>query len=368
QLDYQVESGIVIKGSVISVILRRPLSNYGITMLLHLGNSMYGDVCRTDKDGNFCFVTDFIGKRDLQLQSRRRKKNNVTRILLDRDAAPAGSVLYSPAQIWNTFKKPDKVLPHVAPFPNGNKTLARVEGAMDTLVNLKEVEVVAKKAVVDYKKYATYSFIAEKARDDLRDKGKRRYEYALMTGLFQMLEERTKYFSVGLDGKYYYKGREALVIRGSSRNKLNTEEESRRMEEYRYSSDDIEDVLLIEDKEVINQYMTSSMDLTKNYGAIIVYYLYADGKARREAIGLRNTTFEGYSLVKEFFSPDYSVAGNIPDIDRRRTLYWNPSVKTNAEGKAQVMFFNNDSARQYEFTVEGFSEKGMPGSVTKQIR
>ncbi|MDD4921181.1 MAG: hypothetical protein PHS30_01745, partial [Bacteroidales bacterium] len=42
QLDYQVESGIVIKGSVISVILRRPLSNYGITMLLHLGNSMYG--------------------------------------------------------------------------------------------------------------------------------------------------------------------------------------------------------------------------------------------------------------------------------------------------------------------------------------
>ncbi|MDD4922676.1 MAG: hypothetical protein PHS30_09410, partial [Bacteroidales bacterium] len=343
QLDYQVESGLVIKGSVVSVLTRKPLPNYEITMLLHLGSGLNGDVCRTDKDGNFSFVTDFTGKRDLQLQSRKKTKNNVTRIMLDRDAAPAGSVLYSPAQIWNTFKKADKVLPHVAPFPNGNKTLARVEGALDTILKLKEVEVVAKKTVEDDKKHAVYSFSAEKVRDDARDKGERRFAYDLRAGLIQMLEASSKSFNVGLDGQLYYNGRTTVIVNGSIKNKMNMEEETTRMEEYRYSSDDIENVVVVDDPEFI----------LGDYGAKIVYYLYADGKTRREAIGLRNTTFEGYSLVKEFFSPDYSVSGNIPDTERRRTLYWNPSVKTNAEGRAQVLFFNNDSARQYEFTVEG---------------
>ncbi|MDD4923182.1 MAG: hypothetical protein PHS30_12015, partial [Bacteroidales bacterium] len=162
------------------------------------------------------------------------------------------------------------------------------------------------------------------------------------------------------------------------KDRMNVEEETMRMEEWKYSSDDIENIVVVDDPAVISASQASSsanlddagdMKVTnEEYGALVVYYLYADGKTRKEAIGIRNTSFEGYSLVKEFFSPDYSVAGNIPDLDRRRTLYWNPSVKTNAEGKAQVTFFNNISASQYEITLEGFSEKGMPGSVTKQIQ
>ena len=34
----------------------------------------------------------------------------------------------------------------------------------------------------------------------------------------------------------------------------------------------------------------------------------------------------------------------INPADLRRTLYWNPNVVTNAEGQANVLFFNN--ARQ----------------------
>ena len=40
-------------------------------------------------------------------------------------------------------------------------------------------------------------------------------------------------------------------------------------------------------------------------------------------------------------------------LNYRRTLYWNPDVKTDAEGKASIRLFNNGTCRKMEISAEG---------------
>ncbi|QNF34695.1 TonB-dependent receptor plug domain-containing protein [Adhaeribacter swui] len=71
---------------------------------------------------------------------------------------------------------------------------------------------------------------------------------------------------------------------------------------------------------------------------------------------------KGYSKVREFYSPKYNgttPASNEPDL--RTTLYWNPSVKTNAQGKATVTFYTTDCTTSYRAQAEGISDEGKPG-------
>lgn len=67
---------------------------------------------------------------------------------------------------------------------------------------------------------------------------------------------------------------------------------------------------------------------------------------------------EGYSVRKEFYVPDY----NNPEVrnnrtpDLRTTIYWNPVIKTDSEGKAIVEFFTADNVRTYSYVLEGIGE------------
>ncbi|PSR53537.1 hypothetical protein AHMF7605_08365 [Adhaeribacter arboris] len=72
---------------------------------------------------------------------------------------------------------------------------------------------------------------------------------------------------------------------------------------------------------------------------------------------------KGYSKVREFYSPKYdgaTPASNEPDL--RTTLYWNPRVKTDAQGKATVTFYTADRTTTYQVLAEGISDDGQPGS------
>jgi hypothetical protein len=70
-----------------------------------------------------------------------------------------------------------------------------------------------------------------------------------------------------------------------------------------------------------------------------------------------------------FSSPDYSVSGSkdnhIPDF--RNTLYWNPSVKTDINGKAKLEFWTSDIISDYEINIQGVTSEGKFISVRKII-
>ena len=74
--------------------------------------------------------------------------------------------------------------------------------------------------------------------------------------------------------------------------------------------------------------------------------------------GVRHTYFEGYSPEHEFYNPDYSQIPLPENGDYRRTLYWNPELKTDHRGRASVSFYNNARTKHLHIRAEGFTRNG----------
>jgi hypothetical protein len=72
--------------------------------------------------------------------------------------------------------------------------------------------------------------------------------------------------------------------------------------------------------------------------------------------------------AKEFYSPKYTVdASKDQQVDNRSTIFWEPSVITDNEGKAKVSFYSSDAIGTYTISVEGSDMKGSFGSGRKKI-
>ncbi len=74
--------------------------------------------------------------------------------------------------------------------------------------------------------------------------------------------------------------------------------------------------------------------------------------------------------VKSFISPDYSSSDmkNSPIPDFRNTLYWNPSIKPDSEGKFRIEFWTSDYMADYEINVQGITSWGEIISARKIFR
>jgi TonB-dependent SusC/RagA subfamily outer membrane receptor len=70
----------------------------------------------------------------------------------------------------------------------------------------------------------------------------------------------------------------------------------------------------------------------------------------------------GYNVPREFYAPKYDV--NIPDHvrpDFRSTLHWQPNVRTDASGKANITYWNTDAKTNIRIIAEGVSKQGLVG-------
>lgn len=71
---------------------------------------------------------------------------------------------------------------------------------------------------------------------------------------------------------------------------------------------------------------------------------------------------------RQFITPDYTDQADNRLPDFRNTLYWNPSIQTDAEGKARVQFFTSDAIGTYEIRIEGVSDRGLAGTGKGRIQ
>jgi hypothetical protein len=85
--------------------------------------------------------------------------------------------------------------------------------------------------------------------------------------------------------------------------------------------------------------------------------------------GLDKSRLTGYSVPKEFYSPDYSkesAQNDLPDI--RTTIYWAPYLLTDKNNhKITLNFFNNDVSKRLRIILEGMNEDGQLTRVEKII-
>ena len=102
-----------------------------------------------------------------------------------------------------------------------------------------------------------------------------------------------------------------------------------------------------------NRYSGSNLPET-----LIAVYPYPDGN-RRVTYRDRRLILLGFSVPDEFYHPDYSQRP-LPDAkDYRRTLYWNPDLQLDNEGKATIRFYNNGHQTRIAVTADGMTSEGL---------
>ncbi|WP_010602445.1 TonB-dependent receptor plug domain-containing protein [Pedobacter agri] len=67
---------------------------------------------------------------------------------------------------------------------------------------------------------------------------------------------------------------------------------------------------------------------------------------------------KGFSVSREFYAPKYDGEVNNNRADLRTTIYWNPQVVAENDGKGKFEFFNADEPGQYRVVMEGIDAFG----------
>lgn len=91
--------------------------------------------------------------------------------------------------------------------------------------------------------------------------------------------------------------------------------------------------------------------------ATVVYTLYPND-SEQVTYRDRHIVLQGFDFPLDFYHPDYSRKKPSRPTDYRRTLYWNPHVKTDDKGKAQITFFNNSKETRIKVDVCGITSNG----------
>ena len=127
------------------------------------------------------------------------------------------------------------------------------------------------------------------------------------------------------------------------------------------SLEDFKSVYISEDENVWRGYLSIRNDMLRSP---VTVFLYSHHTFPVKQKGLRRTFFDGYSKVETFQMPDYSLMP--PEVDHRRTLYWNPSVTVGKDGRAAIDIYNNSSCKRLAVSAEGIAPGGQP-MVYRQI-
>lgn len=104
-------------------------------------------------------------------------------------------------------------------------------------------------------------------------------------------------------------------------------------------------------------------------GAIAIYTRKGGDVTQPKSKGLPYKLIIGYTIQKEFYSPDYGSFNNDYNAqDLRSTLYWNPMILTNHENHTiRLHFYNNDITKGFRLVLEGMSTDGRFTHIEKTV-
>jgi hypothetical protein len=124
-------------------------------------------------------------------------------------------------------------------------------------------------------------------------------------------------------------------------------------------SKDIINTLSVNDIALIKVLKNEAAGLGVTQGAIAIYTKI--GVSAGERIYDKSFTQEehqGYAIVKEFFSPDYTNPDQLKENDSRYTLYWNGRIQPAKDGKYRFEFYNNDINQRFKLVIQGIDKDG----------
>ena len=355
---HYTEDGLVVDGWAFSRIKETPLANVKVEVGIYSPDRQYKQktTVTTDSLGYWSVgVEDFEGEWDLFLQTQQQetgKEKRTTRVRLERSSAP-GLYAYDPV---------DTYLPSYA-WESTDMDISVLEEEEDTFnlpqdsYLLDEVEVEGRRMYVDYCTFKAYD--AAKDTELMLDAGE--YTYKVSDYL------REKGYDVDLDnGRIREQMTLYLVTRGSWLYSDRTFESGWALDMER-----VESVIVYDKRKdfmgipIVKQhydldYMMKIVEKSNGGPYVIEIKLRPKDDYKKVTNNSRATTFAGYDTPVEFYAPTYPDGPVQGDKDYRRTVYWNPEVTTDANGVANVSFYNNGYSRSLTVSAEGLTADGVP--------
>jgi len=404
EIKYPIEKKLVIEGTVTSLILKQKKENVDVSMILMNDSLSQKGICKTDKEGKFNFgLQDFKGQASLILQTKENEKRKEKNIMLDRNFTPEiKSYSASELNITDyTRATSDTIASNelLKSISDLNKT---TQSESDKNLMLQEIIVKAKKKSTGYGQVkVNIVYKVDKELDKMLDTGD-----WIPADIYTFLEKMTKYYTSST-GKY--KGKKVMFVKDNSlmlipginailsgvdthstsdlssagSNQLSTNNTGNQSSTSNTPgstnqsannnttslADQVSDLPRIEDIEsasVIEDFnsilkICPTLDPTNT----VLIILHTRRNYQSEASGVRNTKYEGYAYTKEFYSPHYNTMLPPTEKDYRRTIYWNPDIMTDKEGKASIEFFNNSTCKTLHVNAETVTSSGITGVLNK---
>lgn len=345
-VKYYAEEGLDISGKVLGWSKDKGEAGGTVTYwMLKDGEAFHGK-CQTDENGKFHFQlpdSAKIGqKRNLGLQYKMKGKRKHCRILLDRPSPQGKSYSFH-----DTFVK---------------DTLVIIEEQPDSLqkTSIMETQYLEEAIVRKEKSKPDIVLNVEADITTLQDKGAK---YPGTVGDY--LQHRVT--AIGGPPGYNYGSIKTIYLNAGShthdpdtktKNPHTTDRNRLPIEER-----DIDNVRQIDiyykDKMAWQRIICPLCFHGTSYepAVLILVKPYSGNLHEEYKAGIRQTHYNGYSPSKEFYQVDNSE--KLPgETDFRRTLYWNPNIKTDRQGKVKISFYNNSHCKRASFSAAGITPEG----------
>lgn len=347
EVKHHIEESLMIKGQVLKAMKDKPMRDVRLKYRLSKeGEKPIIAYANVDNNGEFAFLLDdsldIHDRWDLSLSTPKKGiRSQRNRILIDRQFAPNPKLFsYYESTDYDTIAKYNST---------SKETL---EPSIGEIQLMKEYRITRQKSRLEQ---PTLVYNIDKETNDLSDLGiyyGRRINSYLddKHTLKHLTDSNLSYYLFNSYNNSYPSNVYVPDITTTSIDKV----------EIYTNHNSIEYLSNILDQAPEIAFNTNS---TKSMAIVVVYT--KDDKAYHYVLkGTRLTYLNGYSNSKEFAKV---VLHNpiIGEIDHRRTLYWNPNVKLDDEGKAKFEFYNNSSCEHILIDAQGITSDGVPVSFEK---
>ena len=322
EIAYQPESSIRIKGKVTHVFSREPIDNIKTTLLfLKSQVAVYEE--KTDSIGKFVFDNlFFFDTVYVAVQAGKYKKRSKYWIELNK----ASAVSPIPAILPVNYKYDKERTVNTTYFlSQQNQDLINRKWHLNDTIILGDINILANKPeekTIHLRPYTRADYVYE-----ISDQ-----EDDIYTDIIEMLNTLSAYMRgfLGKSPQYFLDG-------------------------------------VMADAEFVNGLPASWFEkveavkmapVRNGIGPGLFFYTRRGETHRKtyEGLGKISAKISGYSVIRQFYSPNYEVENTLNhENDFRNTIYWNPLIRTDSTGVAQVAFYNSDDMGNFRIEVEGIT-------------
>lgn len=301
---------------------------------------------QTDSDGRFKLDSlVFFDKNRLFFSDVRGKKSQYIDVTMSADSLYRGFSLPAIAPLPNSFA----VSSYQTKWQMDYEAIQKANGQMLEGITLKVQKKTSMEQLDDTYTSGAFSGNAEKAIDLVNSDEANPYQ-----NIFDYLQSRVNGLQISSDGAdysvYYRQPTSAVSSMGNIPMTLYLDE----------IQTDASFISSIPANQIALVKVFSSFVAATSNGAGGVLAIYTKKGTDFSGSGsLFNTgNYNGYSIVKEFYAPNYKV-NKEEKPDNRITLDWQPAVFINSiDPRIGFSFYNNDRTKSFKITIEGMTLSG----------